>query len=50
MKTNVLFITESGTKIGYGHLYRSIALAKEFLKRGYKIEFVIDDEKGEKLL
>ena len=50
MKTNILFITESGPKIGYGHLYRSIALAKEFLKRGCKVEFVIDDEKGRKIL
>lgn len=47
---NICFITESGTQIGYGHLYRSIALAKEFSKRGCKVEIVIDDEKGKKIL
>lgn len=47
---DICFITESGTQIGYGHLYRSIALAKEFSQRGFRVDFVINDENGEKII
>jgi len=40
MGNKTAFITEAGPEIGYGHLYRSLALAKEFIKRGEIIEFI----------
>lgn len=40
----VAFITESGTDIGYGHLYRSIALAHSFLERGHCVHFYTNKE------
>jgi spore coat polysaccharide biosynthesis predicted glycosyltransferase SpsG len=44
------FISESGSQIGYGHLYRSIALAKEFLNKGYEVEFSVSDKIAEALV
>jgi spore coat polysaccharide biosynthesis predicted glycosyltransferase SpsG len=38
----IAFITEASTKIGYGHLYRSIALAQEFISKNLEIDFFCD--------
>jgi spore coat polysaccharide biosynthesis predicted glycosyltransferase SpsG len=50
MENSIVFITESGSQIGYGHLYRSIALAKEFLNKGYEVEFSVSDKVAEELV
>jgi UDP-2,4-diacetamido-2,4,6-trideoxy-beta-L-altropyranose hydrolase len=47
---STIFITESGEKIGFGHLYRSIALAQMFLSQGYKVTFLCDDVSGVTLI
>lgn len=50
MSKNFAFITESGDEIGYGHLYRSIALAQQFIENGFEIDFFCDDSKGVSIL
>lgn len=49
-KDTLIFIAESGSKIGFGHLYRSIALAKEFLNHSYAVEFIVSNEIAEELV
>ena len=50
MESRALFITESGSKIGYGHLYRSIAIAMGLLNKRYKLDFYVADGIGKKLV
>lgn len=38
----IAFLTEANTEIGYGHLYRSIALAETFKEKGEEVLFVTD--------
>ena len=42
MNTKVAFITESSEVIGYGHLYRCIALSQKFIQEGYEVTFFYD--------
>ena len=44
IRKQVAFITESGNDIGYGHLYRSIALASSFQEKGCKVFFLTNEE------
>lgn len=38
------FITEANEKIGFGHLYRSIALAEAFVGKGFSVVFFLENE------
>ncbi|MFW5879921.1 MAG: hypothetical protein ACOCUV_03765 [bacterium] len=38
----IAIITEANASIGYGHLYRSIALAQEFISNNFEIDFFCD--------
>lgn len=38
-KINVAYVVETGKYIGYGHLYRSIAIAESFLSEDCKVKF-----------
>jgi len=42
MMNKVVFFTESGEKIGLGHVYRCLALAQEFDQNGVKPIFIIN--------
>lgn len=44
------FLTEANGQIGYGHLYRSIALAQEFQRKKYDITFFLDDRASEDIV
>ncbi len=47
-KSRVIHLTEAGTGIGFGHLFRQISLAHEIEKRGFDVEFVVHgDFQGE---
>lgn len=48
---NILFRADGSSKIGMGHMVRSMALADEFRKRGHIIYFVVkEDEYAKKLV
>jgi len=43
-KKNIAFVSESGKDIGYGHLYRAIAIAESFLSKGCEVTFFCNED------
>src|SRR5690625_59488 len=43
-KKNFAFVCETGKDIGYGHLYRSIAIAESFVSNGVNITFYCNED------
>lgn len=46
----IAFLTEASTNIGYGHLYRSIALAQEFISNNHEVDFYCNGNLPEKII
>ncbi|MCF8360344.1 MAG: hypothetical protein K9H26_16445 [Prolixibacteraceae bacterium] len=46
----IAFLTEASTNIGYGHLYRSIALAQEFISNKYEVDFYCNGNLPEQII
>jgi len=47
----VLFVIDSGGKLGFGHLMRSLELARQLTERkGWPVTFAVNDEETERLL
>lgn len=49
-KNRCAFITEANKNIGYGHLYRSIALAQELIANNFEVDFFCDGIKPNKII
>ncbi|MDK2842453.1 MAG: UDP-2,4-diacetamido-2,4,6-trideoxy-beta-L-altropyranose hydrolase [Anaerophaga sp.] len=46
----IAFITEANENIGFGHLYRSIALAQELISHNCEVDFYCDGNLSEKII
>lgn len=49
-KNRCAFITEANKNIGYGHLYRCIALAQELIANNFKVDFFCDGMNPRKII
>ncbi len=49
-KKKIAFLTEAYTNIGYGHLYRCIALGEVFISKGFPVLFFLENEKEKETL
>lgn len=43
MEKKLLILTEAGEGVGYGHLTRTLAIASEFIKRGFSVRYLLND-------